>query len=71
MKAKILVLVTSLLSLLASLHLHYVAGYVIDEYNLSGTSYYGGEVGLLMSWLRLLLLAVCVLASLFSIFKKM
>lgn len=70
MKAKILVLVTSLLSLLASLHLHYVAGYVIDEYNLSGTSYYGGEVGLLLSWLRLLLLAVCVIASLRSLFKK-
>lgn len=70
MIAKILVLISSLLSLLASVHLHYVAGYVIDEYNLSGASYYGGEAGLLLSWLRLLLLAFCVVASLISILKK-
>lgn len=70
MKVKLLILITSFLSLLVSLHLHYVAGYVIDEYNLSGASYYGGELGLLLSWLRLLLLAVCTVASLISILKK-
>lgn len=70
MKGKILIFITSLISLLVSLHLHHVAGYVIDDYNLSGTSYYGGEVGLLLSWLRLLLLAVCVAASLVPILKK-
>ena len=67
---KVLILITSFLSLFSSLYLHYVAGYVIDEYNLSGVSYYGGEIGILLSWLRLLLLAVCVAASLISIFKK-
>lgn len=66
----VLMLITSFLGLLISLYLQYVAGYVIDEYNLSGTSYYGGEVGLLLSWLRLLVLAVCVVASLISILKK-
>lgn len=66
----VLMLITSFLGLLISLYLQYVAGYVIDEYNLSGTSYYGGEVGLLLSWLRLLVLAVCVVASLITILKK-
>ena len=66
----VLMLITSFLGLLISLYLQYVAGYVIDEYNLSGSGYYGGEVGLLFSWLRLLVLAVCVVASLISILKR-
>ena len=61
--SQLLILLTSLFSLAISLYLTYISGYVIDENNLSGASYYGGEMGLLLNWLRLGLLLICVVAA--------
>lgn len=67
---KVIIFLSSLAGFVISLYLQYISGYVIDEHNLSGASYYGGELGLAVSWLRLLVLLVCAAVSGAMLLKK-
>jgi hypothetical protein len=66
----ILVFIFSAVSLLISLKLFWNMGVFVDEYNLSPAIVNGGEVWLLMDWLRLLLLFLLSLISGINIFVK-
>lgn len=73
MKSKIgisIIFLCSLAALIISLKLLWNMGIYADEYSTSPVTVYGGNLWNMMSWLRLLLLAVITFLSGTKVFSK-
>ena len=67
---RVILLLLCLASLLISLHLFYQQAIVTDEQSLSAAQLYGGQLQLLLAWLRLFLLAGATVLSCVICFRK-
>lgn len=63
-------LICCLLSLLISMYIFYHQGIAADELNLGTAQLFGGETGLITSWLRMLLLLLANILSLINLLSE-
>lgn len=65
-----IIFISGFVSLIISLILFYRQGIFCDEYNLSPSAVYSGELYNILDWLRLALLAIVIIVSLVNIIRE-